>query len=391
MKINTKNIMLNKSVVYLLLLLIITIYSVDDANAQVKWHPGHYLHCQVGKFKGAYSWGANECYPEIEGYGGALAGIQIRFNWGDLEKGKGEYIFKDIDEHLLRLSTTGSKKKRFFMIIETRQFDPDLVGSRLVPCYLINECPGYEAVYEGGRYAWKRTSSGPIKGYGIRFWVPAVRDRFIKLLEALGARYNSHSHFEGIGIGETSMGIPIASTNFSDLDEDNYYEAHVKIHQAMRNIFPNTITTQFANSPRVRLPYLIGQFEAMGTALGGPDVYIEEAQYLHEGTATTRPGIYTYYPKLSGKVALTPSIMSNNYLHTQTTSTSRKPSVTELLNFSRDKLKATHLFWVRDGGKNDPKIFKQALQMLQNLKATNPSKWKLGSVCPSKYSSCVVD
>jgi len=368
----------------LLVLMMAAFFSIES-NAQVKWHPGHYLHCQVGQDKSGYSWGANECYPEIEGYGGALAGIQIRFNWADLEKGKGEYIYKYIDEHLNRLATQGSKKKRFFMIIETRTFD---TSNPLVPCYLMNKCPGYETAYEGGRYSWTRSGSSTVIGYGMRLWVPAVKNRFIALIQALGKRYNSNSHFEGIGLGETSMGIPIASTNFSATDEDNYYEAHLDIQQAMRDAFPNSVTTQFANSPAKRLPYLIPHFENMGTGLGGPDVYIEEEQYLRQGTATTSPGVYTYYPDLSGIVPLTPSVMSDNYLHTQTADSSRQPTVNELLNFSRDKLKATHLFWTRDGGKNDPKIYVKALQMLQNLKANNPSKWRLSTACPIKYNSC---
>ena len=59
-------------------------------------------------------------------------------------------------------------------------------------------------------------------GNGIRLWKPAVRDRMIAMMNALGNRYNSHSHFEGIGLGETAMGVPLASANVSSKHQRKY-------------------------------------------------------------------------------------------------------------------------------------------------------------------------
>lgn len=357
-----------------------------EASAQtgrnVKWHPGHYLHCQVGKDKSGYSWGANECYPEIESHS-ALQGIEIRFNWADLETSKDVYNFKHIDEHLKRLSTQGTKKKRFFMIVETKTFDPKF---KLVPCYLTTStCPGYANIYEGGIYPYHKPNKTVKYGDGIRFWNNNVRDRFVKLMKALGNRYNGHTHFEGIGLGETAMGEPMASAQVSAADVNAYYDAHLFIQEKMIEAFPNTITTQFTNSPRSMMSYFIGNLQKMGASLGGSDVLLDDKSLNAINIPNQQDGAYSYYPKLSGEVALTPSVMSSNYVSTSTDpAKSRKPTIDELLNFSRDKLKATHLFWTRD----DAGYYKQALNKIQTLKDQNNPRWKLSTACPSTFVPC---
>ncbi len=359
-------------------------WQINGAYAQVKWHPGHYYSAMYGAKKGAYTYASNEIYQELES-NTALAGIQIRFKWPELETAKGEYNFKEIDEHLERLSTMGSKEKRLFIIIETRTFD---TTTKLVPCYLMtSSCVGYLNEYEGGIFPYKKTNNGPHYGNGIRFWNDSVRNRFVQLMEALGNRYNSHSHFEGIGLGETSMGIPMNSANVSNFDIDQYYSAHLYIQEAMFNAFPNTITTQFTNFPRSRLAEFIAGLQSIGTSLGGPDILIDDLGLNAVDIPHQQDGVYSYYPKLSGSVALTPSVMPQNYLKTASDNRVplRQPTIDELLDFGRDKLKATHIFWSRD----KPGYYKEALMKLQTLKNNNDPRVKLQTNCPLTYGSCI--
>ena len=53
---------------------------------------------------------------------------------------------------------------------------------------------------------------------------------------------NAHTHFEGIGLSETAMSIPLSSANVSSQDITDYYGAHINFHKVMRVAFPNTIT-----------------------------------------------------------------------------------------------------------------------------------------------------
>lgn len=213
----------------------------------------------------------------------------------------------------------------------------------------------------------------------------AVRDRLVKLMEALGARYNNHSHFEGISFGETSMGIPMIS--FTDAMEKAYYDNHLFIQNKMRTAFPNTITGHFTNFPRSMLPTFIPALRDMGASLGGPDVFIEDPGLNAIATANTEDGVYRWYPKLSGIVALTPSVMSQNYVKTKKEGSSRIPSIDELIDFARDNLKATHVFWTRD----KPEHYKEAFARLKTLKANNDPRVKLQSTCPSAYVPCITN
>lgn len=59
----------------------------------------------------------------------------------------------------------------------------------------------------------------------------------------------------------------------------------------------------------------------------------------------------------------------------------------ELLNFSRDKLKATHLFWTRD----EKEHYKEAIRVLNTLKSNNDDRYFLSLACPSKYAPCITN
>lgn len=358
----------------------------NAALAQVKWHPGHYYSAMYGAKKSAYTYASDEIYQELES-NGALVGISLRFKWPELETAKGVYNFKEIDEHLERLSTMGSRQKRLFIIVETRTFD---TATKLVPCYLTTStCQGYSDHYEGGIFPYKKTTNGPHYGNGIRFWNDGVRNRFVKLMQALGDRYNAHSHFEGIGLGETSLGIPLNANDVSDADIDRYYAAHLYIQEAMSKVFANTITLQYTNFPRKRLAGFIAGLQRSRTALGGPDILIDDLGLNAINIPNQQDGAYSYYPKLSGSVALVPSVLPSNYLHTSMDERvpSRQPSIDELLDFGRDRLKATHLFWSRD----KPGYYKEALAKLKSLKNSGDARVELQTDCPSAYGACITD
>ena len=201
----------------------------------------------------------------------------------------------------------------------------------------------------------------------------------VALIRALGNRFNSNANFEGIGITETAMGqpaIPLSSTLINA-----YYANVLSLQQQMRNYFPNTVTFQFTNYPRPILESFIGSLNAMGTGLGGPDVFLEEPGLHHTGDPQ---GVYNYYPQLSGIVPLTPSVMSGNYKNTRVDGTGYEPTVSELLAFARDNLKANYIFWTRH-----PDYHSKVLEMLNWNAQRSTSSGGLNSTCPSVYASCV--
>jgi len=368
-RINTKA---GQAYVRLLILLFIismvwvffgTAHAAGATSSSVKWHPGHYYTIIGDKNSSSYM---KAVYNDLKNTP-ALRGVQIRYKWAELETSYGVYNFTSIDKRLAELA---AQNKRLVIMLQMKSFDPKIFP---VSDYLKADN------YEGGIFSFSSSGSTTIKGYNIKLWNPNVLSRMVKLFEALGKRYNSHPYFEGIGLTETAMGtpiIPITSTQTND-----FYNNMLTVNQRMREFFPNTMTFQFANYPRPILESFIGNLSAMGAGLGGPDTFIEETGLLYTGTPE---GVYNYYPVLSGKVPLTPSVMQTNYKNTRYDGTGYEPTVSELLTFARDKLQANYIFWTRE-----PTYFPKVLEMLNWKDQTSDPAGGLDTTCPSAYSSCV--
>lgn len=337
-------------------------------SSSVKWHPGHYYTIM--------SWGKNDptylaqVYSEMDNTP-ALRGIQIRFNWAELETSYGVYNFTSIDKRLSELAT---KNKRLMILLETKSFDP---VTPLVPNYLKND-----PIYEGGIFAFSNDGSSTIKGYNIRLWNPMVRDRLSALISALGKRFNSHDYFEGIGLTETSMGVPI--TPLTSTQTNDFYSNLLVVNKKMRESFPNTMTFQFANYPRPNLPALVSGLKEMGAALGCPDVFIEDPGLLYPGDKWSYKGIYNYYPENSGLMPLTIQVETPNFTNTRWDGTGYQPTVSELLSFARDNLKVNYIFWQRA-----PDYYPEVLEMLNWSGQTKNPSGGLNPTCPQNYTSCV--
>ncbi|SFE80303.1 glycoside hydrolase [Nitrosomonas sp. Nm166] len=329
----------------------------------VKWHPGHYYSLmEHGKNS---SWYLSMVYRELKATP-ALRGIQIRYSWAELEPTEGVYDFSQIAKRLSELSAIN---KRLIIMLDMRTFDH---LEEFVPDYIKT------STYEGGVFLYDSVIKDR-QGHNIKLWNPLVHDRLVALIRELGERFNSDPHFEGIGITETAIGDPVKPLSSTQIN--GYYENMLSLQQQMRNYFPNTVTFQFTNYPRPILESFIGKLEEMGTGLGGPDTFLEEPGLLFP----RKPhGVYHYYPKLSGIVPLTPSVMSGNYKNTRTDGSGYKPTVSELLAFARDKLKANYIFWTRN-----PDYYRKVLELL-NMKAQKTTlSGGLDSTCPSAFSSCV--
>ncbi len=280
------------------------------------------------------------------------------------------YNFSSIDKRLAELA---AKNKRLVIVLQTKSFDPSIV---LVPDYLKAD------LYEGGVFTHTK-GDDIVNGHNLKLWNSNILARMAKLMQALGKRYNSHPYFEGIGLTETSMGTPVIP--LSSAETDSFYNNLLIINQRMREeFFPNTMTFQFTNYPRPILESFIENLSTMGTGLGGPDTFIQDPGLNYPGNQYAPGGVYTYYPKLSGIVPLTPSVMQTNYRNTKWDGTGYEPSILELLTFARDNLKANYIFWSRD-----PVYFPRVLEMLNwNDQKSDPAGG-LDPTCPSTYSSCV--
>ena len=338
------------------------------ANTAIKWHPGHYYGI-INSQKDDPKYLAN-VYRELNETK-ALRGLKIPMTWAQLERGKGDYDFRSIDRHLARLA---AENKRLVIVLQTKSFKPEVA---LVPDYLKAE------KYEGGQFAISDygDSTNAIKGHNIKLWNGSVRYRLVQLVRALGEHYNLHPNFEGIGLEETALGQPLVAISREQFD--GFYENLLGVNKKMRIHFPNTMTFQFTNYPRGMLESFVDGLKNMGTSLGGPDVRLDDPGLFLKDQPNSPDGVYSYYPKLSGIVPLTPSVMPNNYLNTRYDGAGYKPTVQQLLSFARDDLKANYIFWSRMWESHT-----RVLEMLNSRDQTKDPAGGLDPTCPSKYPSC---
>lgn len=335
-------------------------YSSENA---VKWHPGHYYTIlSHGKNKPGYM---RQVYQELKTTP-ALRGLQVRYNWRELEPQEGVYNFSLINQHLSELA---EQNKRLIILFELRSFSSD---AKQIPI------PDYvkSAKYEEGIYPFNSHGKSAIRGYGIKLWNQSVSDRLSLLIRALGEQFNSHPYFEGIGFSESAMG---QSNELTHDKVDQFYKNLLRINKEARQYFPNTMTYQFMNYPRRILGPFIETLKETGTALGGPDIFMEDPGLLDRKKPK---GVYHYYPELAGTVPLTPSVQHQNYQSTRWDGKGYHPEISELMAFARDTLKANYLFWTRD-----PKYFSRVLQKLNTLDLSDPAGG-LDSKCPKAYGSC---
>lgn len=335
----------------------------------IKWHPGHYY--RISPSSKDNTWAMKQIYSELAATP-ALRGVQLAYQWRELEKAEGVYDFTSIDARLAELTAQG---KRLIVMLHTRMTDPSDPYQSIVPDYVKT------SKYEGGEFVISGYGSTVPVGKNTKLWNSEVRLRLVKLFQALGNRYNSHPNFEGIGISESAMGNSL--NPITQVQIDNFYANLLIIHQKMSEAFPNTMTFQYVNYPRSIIPSIVNQFKTTGGALGGPDVFLEEPG-LFMNKPNKPKGLYTYYPTLSGVIPLSIQVEDPNFENTRYDGTGYQPTIPELLAFARDNLKVNYLFWKRVTG-----YYPKVLEMLNWRAQTSDPAGGLNSVCPSTYLSCI--
>ncbi|WP_018626515.1 hypothetical protein [Niabella aurantiaca] len=338
-----------------------------EKKGVVKWHPGHYyMLAGNGGDEAGYM---KQVMAELHATP-ALQGIQVRFSWQDLEPSKDQYDFSSVDRLLTMLA---AEKKRMVILLQVKSFNPD-------PKYAPVPVYARGAEYSGGMFAFSSVNKTGIRGYGTRLWNQQVYNRMAALIKALGKRYNSNPWFEGIGFSESAFGQPYPKGSIALADSARFYENLMGLNRVLRAAFPNTMTYQFANYPRTILSPLIHTLEEIGSALGGPDIFLTDRGLQ---TTASPKGAYHYYPELSGIIPLAPSVQHENFRNTQHDGKGYQPTLQQLLSFARDTLKANYLFWTRDLD-----FYPQILELLNAPGQRDQPAGGLNPGCPIAFKSC---
>jgi len=325
----------------------------------VKWHPGHYVTLQEQASSADH---VGDVLTELRAIP-AVKGIQVRYLWSELEPTRDHYDFSRVERDLRLAQAQG---KRLFMLLQPKSFDPRRPS---LPAYLVADGGGFE-------YGEVRGPQSPGK-QNVALWTPVATERMQALARALGARFDGEPYFEGVAITESWFGK--SRTPITPEMQQRFFENLLRVHRALREAFPRTVTLQFVNYPRQVLPWFVDGLASMGAGLGGPDVFPDDPGL--------NKGIYTYYPKLAGKIPLAPSVQNQNYRTTRHGAKDNPPALEDLFGFARDRLNANYLFWTRNV-EPPRRPYEQLLSLLRSERWDSGSAGGLSSGCPSAFASC---
>lgn len=291
-----------------------------------------------------------------------FSGAQIVYTWRNLEPVKDQYDFSAIKQDLAYLS---SVDKKLWIQLQEKSFQPNLKN---VPDYLL-----HDSIYKGGVLKQSMLSAperDPNKpetddeyGWSAKMWEKSVRDRFQKLIAALGKELDGQ--IEGINLSESSIEIGVEQSDGTsvfptDFDPKVYVEAIKSNMQALSHAFTKSTPMVYLNFlPGEWLPWedkgymrsLFTEAKKLKMGVGGPDLM----PYRKSHMAQTY-GFFKAYPNNLVKGM---AVQDGN-LRQINPKTGNKNTVADIIKFSRTYLELDYIFWVED----EPYFTNEVLQEL---------------------------
>ena len=284
-----------------------------------------------------------------------IAGAQLKYTWRELEPERDRYELQPLLEDLEFLERHG---KRLFMQIQDVSFSEEV----LVPDYLRTDPAFGGGVARKYEYEGDDESKAHFDGWVARRWDPAVRARFIRLLEVLGAKVDGR--IEGLNLSETSIGFgESGKLHPAGFTCESYVEGTKAIMTGARRAFPRSVVIQYANfMPGEWLPwtdhgYLRAVYawaDSIGAGVGGPDLLpYRKGQQNHS------------YPLIASRGRNTPAgvAVQDGNLEETNPATGKRVTVAELYRFAKVRLRLDYIFW----GTQEPYYSKQILPYLDGL------------------------
>jgi len=270
----------------------------------IKWHPGHYLFtAHVRTYDSLWT---NETIKKN------FLGIQMKFDWGPMENQKDAYDFSQIDNVLAYMQKMNAKYNTTKRLVIQ-------MGDKIFNGGSTYEGPAYMSFDQGNTYEGGYFQADTRGGWAVKNWVPAVNDRWQKLIMQLGNRYDANPLVEGIVFSETIVhkgtgvdaGRKGGRKNNINMNQDddggdvsgggdphtsysgalsnsgydvNQYEQIIKSNLAVaKKAFPHTVIIQYMNKftgndgrPATNSPALLEDLAnyaaQIGVGVGGPDL-----------------------------------------------------------------------------------------------------------------------
>ena len=285
-----------------------------------------------------------------------VVGVQLKYTWKELEPERDRYELASLRADLDFLAAHG---KKLFVQLQDATFDEKFV---CVPDYLRKDPAFHGGVAHKYNITRDDESTATSDGWVARRWDPAVRARFVKLLEVLGKEFDGR--IEGINLPETSVDFGESGKLHPEgFTYEGYVDGVKEIMSAARKAFPRSAVIQYANfMPGEWLPWtdhgylkaVYAHANAIGAGVGGPDLLpYRKGQQNH-----SYPLIAARGPNVVAGVAV-----QDGNLDDRDSATGSQVTVDELFRYARDPLRLDYIFW----GTQEPYYSRDVLPYLRSL------------------------
>jgi hypothetical protein len=207
-------------------------------SGRIKWNPGHYMASEsILRGPGDLTKKLSQEMNALRNHPGVL-GYRVITTWGAIEKSRGEYDFSLLDQVMKTLKTGLDTPKRLVLVILPGTFSgggPGADDSSYLPLYLRQD-DAYGPSPKAGSYGWWHYPNG---GYCAAVYRQAVMDRYIALMEAVGAHFDGEPNFEGIMIQEDAW-MSQRLNKAPDFSEDAFTQQLKRLLTSMTAAFPHT-------------------------------------------------------------------------------------------------------------------------------------------------------
>ena len=268
----------------------------------------------------------------------AFEGAQLKYSWRELERGKDGYDFGDIEHDLAFLN---SKRKKLFIQVQDISYDMSIIP---VPRYLLNDPQYHGGVDKQYSVEGDDDAHATPEGWVARRWDPAVRDRFQRLIAALGK--NLDGRIEGINLAETAIDFGNTGRLYPNgFTGEVYCDAVISNMAALKRAFPKSVAMEYANFMVGSKPsedaqgYLRAVYQRareLKVGMGGPDLL------------PYKPGqMANSYPLLrecAGRIPTGIAVQEGNHGY-KNPKTGKQVTISELIAFATEYLQVQYIFW----------------------------------------------
>lgn len=260
-------------------------------------------------------------------------GVQIVYNWKELEPQKEKYDFSKIKQNLQFINNLD---KKLFIQIQDRFFEPN---AKYLPSYIINN-----PLYDGGivkQLDRPGEAKALVSGWVAKQWNPKVREQFQKLLLALANEFDGKIY--GINLPETALDI-ISKNKNTKFSCDKYFNAEIENIKFAKKVFKKSFVVQYINffpceweNNRNYMSRLFELAYKNNIGLGNPDI----VPYKKSQMKNSYYFFHKYRKKLS-LVAMAVQEPTMTYINPKTKMPFTKK---EIYDFANNYLGVDIIFW----------------------------------------------